>query len=89
MVNRGPPDELLEGGDHSLGLGGDVGGLGGPHHGAGAPLVFRQAEADGLVLAVCAHGDQELALVPVFSLQAHRKQKIPLDGMSCVSCVHS
>lgn len=68
-----PPNELLEGGDHTLGLGGDVGGLSRPHHSAGAPLVLPQAEPDGLILAICAHGDQELTLVSVFRLQAHRK----------------
>ena len=75
------PDELLEGSNHSLGLGRDVGGLGWPHHGAGAPLVLPQAEPDSLVLAVCAHRDQELALVSVFRLQAHKKQNTALDGI--------
>ena len=80
------PDELLERGHHSLGLGRDVGGLGWPHHGAGAPLVLPQAEPNGLVLAICTHGDQELALVSVFRLQVHRTRSRTWIWMGFMWC---
>lgn len=62
------PDELLELCHHPLGLGRHVARLGRADHGARASFVLAKAEADGLVLAVSSHRDEELTLVPVLLL---------------------
>lgn len=68
------PDELLKLADHPLSFGRDVARLSRPYHSAGAAFVLSQAETDGLILAVCAHRDEELALVPVLRLPGHRER---------------
>lgn len=68
------PDELLKLFDHSLGLSWDMAHLGRSNNSAGATFIFCKAETDGLILAVCAHGNEELALVSVPCLPTNRER---------------